>query len=59
MSMDNVGLKYMLFGGLELQGLFDIFPLVWMEVILGRVQQPITNFTRPRDDLMVHGVNNP
>jgi len=28
-------------------------------VVPGRVQQPITNFTRPRDDFMVHGINNP
>ena len=26
---------------------------------MGQVQQPITNFTEPWDDFMVHGVNIP
>ena len=33
--------------------------LVWTEVVRGQVQQPITCFTRPWDNFMVHGVNNP
>ena len=46
------------FGDLEHHDHFDYFSLVSTEVILGRIQQPITNFTRPWDDFMVHGVNN-
>ena len=46
-------------GDLKLHGHFDILSLVYTEVNLGQVQQPITNFTRPWDDFMVHGVNNP
>ena len=32
--------------------------LVCIEVVLGRVQQPITNFIGPWDNFVVHGVNN-
>ena len=48
-------------GDLELHGHSHIFffPLVLIKVVLGWVQQPIVDFTRPWDDFMVHGVNNP
>ena len=49
----------MSFGDLELHGHSDIFSLMKNKVVMGRVQQPITDFTRPWDDFMVHGVNNP
>ena len=49
----------MSFGDLELHGHFYKFSLVWTEVVPRQVQQPITNFTGPWDDFMVHGVNNP
>ena len=49
----------MSFGDLELHGHYDILSLVQVEVIPGRIQQPITNFTRPWDDFMVHDVNIP
>ena len=57
--VDNVGLKICLLGDLELQSRFDIFPLVQTEVDSGRVQQPITYFTKPWDDFMIHDVVNP
>ena len=47
----------MCFGGLELHGHFDIFFLIINQSGLGQVQQPITNFRRPWDDFIVHGVN--
>ena len=46
-------------GDLVLHGRTDTFSLVEIEVVLGRVQQPITNFIRPWDDFMVHGVKHP
>jgi hypothetical protein len=49
----------MSFGDLELHGHFHMFSLVYIEVDLGQLQQPITNFTWPWDDFMVHGVNGP
>ena len=50
----------MSFGDLELHGHSHIFfSLVYMEVFLKRVQQPITNFTDSWDDFMVHGLHNP
>jgi hypothetical protein len=55
--VDNVGMKTCLFGDLKLHGYSHMFSLVETEVVPGRVQQPITNFTR-WDDFMVHGVNN-
>ena len=36
-----------------------IFSLVSTEVVPRQVQQPITNFTGPGDDFMVHSVNSP
>ena len=59
MSMDNVGLKICLLGVLELHDHSDIFSLVYTEVVPGRIQHPITYFTRPWDNALVHGVNNP
>ena len=49
----------MYFGDLELYGHFDIFSLVYTEVVPGRVQQSIIDFTWPWDNFIVHGVNNP
>ena len=49
----------MSFEDLELPGHSDLFPLVQTKVVSERVQQPITYFTGPRDDFMVHDVNNP
>ena len=49
----------MSFEDLERCGHSDIFSLVYTEVVLGRVLQPITNFTGPWDNFMVHGVNKP
>ena len=34
----------------------NILSLVQTEVVLGRIQQPIIDFTRPWDDFMVRGV---
>ena len=59
MLVDNVGFKNTSFGDLELHGHSDIFSLMQTEVVSGRVQQPIMDFTRPWNDFMVHGVNNP
>ena len=55
MSVDNVGPT----ADLELHGHSDIFFLVQTEVVMGRIQQPITYFIGSWDDFMVHGVNNP
>ena len=49
----------MSFGDLELHGRSDIFSLALIKVVQGRVQLPITDSTRPWDNFMVHGVNNP
>jgi len=58
MSMDDVGLKTCRLGTSS-----SMVPTStsWCKpkVVPGRVQQPITNFTRPWDDFMVHDVNNP
>ena len=32
---------------------------VQTDMVLGQVQQPITDLSRPLDIFMVHGVNNP
>ena len=44
MSMDNVGLKLRLLGISDFMVSLTLFPLVYTEVIMGRVQQPITYF---------------
>jgi len=36
-----------------------LFSLVEIEVVPGRIQQPITYFKGPWDDFMGYGVNNP
>ena len=55
MSVDNVGPT----ADLELHDHSDIFFLVQTEVVMGRIQQPITYFIGSWNDFMVHGVNNP
>ena len=57
MSVNNVGLKICLLGCLKLHGHPNMFSLIWSEVVMGQVQQPITNFTGPWDDFTVHGCN--
>ena len=49
----------MSFGDLERHGHFNIIFLGVNEVVMGQVQHPITYFTRPWGDFMVHGVNSP
>ena len=39
--------------------MLTFFSLVQTEAVPRGLQQPITNFTRPWDDFMVHGVNIP
>ena len=46
-------------GDLECHDHSHIFSLVSTEVVSQQVQQPITNFTRPWDDFIFHGMNNP
>ena len=59
MSVNNVRHKIWLLGTLNSMVTLIFFLLVYTEVVTGWVQQPITDFTRPSDDFMVHGVNNP
>ena len=73
MSVDNVGLKIGFLGDLELHDHSNIFFLgvnrsglktnsianQRLYRTLGRVEQPITTFTGPWDEFMIHGVNNP
>ena len=47
----------MSFEDLELHDHSNNFSFVLSEVVPGRVQQLMTNFTRPLDDFMVHDVN--
>ena len=47
------------FGDLELHGPFVIFPLMYIEVVLGLVEWLIIDCRGARDDFMVHDVNNP
>ena len=49
----------MSFWDLELHGHSDIFSSVLTKVFLGQVEQPITDFTGPWDDFMIHGLNSP
>ena len=49
----------MSFGDLQLHDHYDISSLVETEVVQGQIQWPIRDFTEPRDDFMVHGVNGP
>ena len=59
MSMDNVSLKICLLRTLNSLVTLTFFSLVWTEMVMGQVQQPITFSTRPWDDFMVHDVNKP
>ena len=45
MSVDNVDLKLRPFGDHELHGHSHLFSSVYTEVVPGRAQQSITNFT--------------
>ena len=56
---DNVGLKICLLDTSNSMSLWHFFPLVETEVVPGWTQQPITDFTWPWDDFMVHDVNSP
>ena len=58
MLMNNACLKICLLGTSNSMVTLTIF-LDETEVVPKRVQQPIRDFTRPWDDFMVHGVNNP
>ena len=46
-------------GNLELHDHSNILFLLYIEVVLWQLKQLIKDFTGPRDDFMVHGVNNP
>ena len=46
----------MSFEDLQTHGHSDIVSLVSTEVVLGRVQHPITDFTGPWDNFTVHSV---
>ena len=46
-------------GDLKLHDHSDILFLILIEAVPGQVQQPITHFTGPWDNFMVHGVNRP
>ena len=59
MSVDNVRHKIWLLGTLNSMVTLIFFSFMYTEVVTGWVQQPIIDFTRPSDDFMVHGVNNP
>jgi hypothetical protein len=59
MSLGDVGLTICLVGTSNSMVTLTLWFLMQTEVVPGRVQQPITNFTGPWDDFMVHGVNNP
>ena len=59
MLVDNVGHKMCLLGTSNSMVTLTIFSLVYIKVVPGWVQQPITYFTGPWDNSMVHGVNNP
>ena len=59
MSVDNIGLQIRFWGTSNSMVTLTIFSVMYSEVVMGRVQQPLTIFTEPWDDFMVHGVNNP
>ena len=59
MFVDNVGLRICLLGTLNSMVTLTNFSLVSNEVVLGRVQQPIIDFTRPWNNFLVHGVKKP
>jgi hypothetical protein len=59
MSMDYVGLKICLMGTSTSMVTLTIFPWCKRKWVLGRAEQPINALTRPWDNFMVHGVNNP
>ena len=59
-SVDTIGLKTRIFGTSNSMVTLTFPP--WCKRKWStpeQVQQPITNFTRPRDNFMVHGVNYP
>ena len=59
MSVDNVGLKICLLGISNSMVTLTYFALLYTEVVLGQIQQSITNFIEPWEDFIIHGVNNP
>jgi hypothetical protein len=59
MLLDSVGPKMYLLGPSNSMVTLIIFPSHKPKWVPRQIQQPITNFARPRDDFMVHGVNNP
>ena len=59
MLVDNVDLNICLLGTSNFMVTLIFFSLVYTKVVPRRVPQPITTFTGPWDNFMVHGVNNP
>jgi len=59
MLLDSVGPKMYLLGPSNSMVTLIIFPSRKPKWAPRQIQQPIINFARPRDDFMVHGVNNP
>ncbi len=57
--LDHASEQYSLLETTNSMVTLTFLSLVWTEVVQGQVQQPITCFTRPWDNFMVHGVNNP
>ena len=50
----------MSFRDLEMDGHYDSFSFVWTKAVFpGQVQQPITDFTGPWDDSMLHVCKQP
>ena len=60
MIVDNVDLKLGLLGtSSSMVTLTFYFSFMYIEVVLGRRQWPITYFKGAKDDFVVHDVNNP